>query len=73
MLLLGKYQRIMLADSKDKSENEIHKMKPSTVSLQQGVVVESESIIFEDVPIVSPNGDTLSSNMSFEVRLSNQE
>jgi len=35
---------------------------------QKGIAVESDIIKFENVPIVSPNGDILIANMSFEVQ-----
>lgn len=31
-------------------------------------MIESDEIIFEDVPIVSPNGDILVKSMSFKVK-----
>jgi len=34
----------------------------------QGEVIESEEIIFDKVPILSPNGDILVKEMSFEIK-----
>ena len=39
-----------------------------TVLQGRGKVIESDEIIFEDVPIVSPNGDILVKSMSFTVK-----
>lgn len=36
--------------------------------MNQGEVVVSDSIIFKNVPIVSPNGDTLIKEMTFEIK-----
>jgi len=33
-----------------------------------GKIFNSENIIFEDVPILSPNGDILVDNMNFEIK-----
>jgi ATP-binding cassette subfamily D (ALD) long-chain fatty acid import protein len=35
---------------------------------KQGTVISSDKISFEDVPIISPNGDLLVREMTFEVR-----
>jgi len=42
-------------------------MAPLDLSNPQGVVEESDHIKFAQVPIVSPNGDVLVENLSFEV------
>lgn len=34
----------------------------------QGEIVASDHIMFEEVPIVSPNGDTLVKAMDFEIK-----
>lgn len=38
------------------------------IRTQRGVVVEADFVKFEDVPIVSPNGDVLVKALSFEMR-----
>ena len=42
--------------------------KESIISLSKGEVIESDVIKFEEVPIVSPNGDVLVEKISFEIK-----
>eukprot|EP00331_Platyophrya_macrostoma_P008452 CAMPEP_0176430530 /NCGR_PEP_ID=MMETSP0127-20121128/14306_1 /TAXON_ID=938130 /ORGANISM="Platyophrya macrostoma, Strain WH" /LENGTH=648 /DNA_ID=CAMNT_0017812433 /DNA_START=116 /DNA_END=2062 /DNA_ORIENTATION=- len=58
----GRYDRIQVNQDKDGGSN-----KKSSVGLARGEYVGSESIKFEDVPIVSPNGDILVEKISFEI------
>lgn len=41
--------------------------KKSLVNLSKGEILDSDSIRFEDVPIISPNGDVLVEKINFEV------
>ena len=59
----GKYDRIQVNQEKNASDSN----KKTGASLSRGDYVKSESIKFEDVPIVSPNGDILVEKISFEV------
>jgi len=63
----GKYERIMIADGKQ-AGSVIADKKESIISLSKGEIIESETIRFEEVPIVSPNGDTLVEKISFEIK-----
>ena len=56
----GQYKRQQVnADKIDKTEN---------ISNQsRGTIRESDSIKFDDVPIVSPNGDVLIKSITFEI------
>jgi len=56
----GRYQRAVVANAQLRFE----KADASKV----GQIVPSETIKFEDVPIVSPNGDTLVKSINFEVK-----
>lgn len=40
----------------------------SEVLLHHGQIIESDDIQFENVPIVTPNGDVLVKNLSFQVK-----
>jgi ABC-type uncharacterized transport system fused permease/ATPase subunit len=69
-LEVGKYKRVMLKNA-DESEGGVVKtleqiMDPT--SRIKGQVIESDIIKFEKVPILSPNGDVLVPEMSFEIR-----
>lgn len=69
-LEIGKYKRVMLKNT-DESEGGVAKtleqiMDPT--SRIKGQVIESDIIKFEKVPILSPNGDVLVPEMSFEIR-----
>jgi len=55
----GKYERTMLEDST---------IKGSPLVPNSGKFIEQDRIIkFEDVPIVTPNGDVLVESLNFEV------
>eukprot|EP00331_Platyophrya_macrostoma_P025673 CAMPEP_0176441468 /NCGR_PEP_ID=MMETSP0127-20121128/21214_1 /TAXON_ID=938130 /ORGANISM="Platyophrya macrostoma, Strain WH" /LENGTH=645 /DNA_ID=CAMNT_0017826249 /DNA_START=246 /DNA_END=2183 /DNA_ORIENTATION=- len=60
----GQYQRVLVNQGNDRPDSQ----KPSTVKMNQGELKESDSIIFDEVPIVSPNGDVLVKSMSFEIK-----
>lgn len=38
------------------------------IDMQQGQIIENDSIKFEDVPITTPNGDVLVEKMNIEVK-----
>lgn len=60
----GKYKRVMVSQG----ENENSKNVTAIASTRGGAkVVDSENIIFIDVPILSPNGDVLIPKMNFEI------
>jgi hypothetical protein len=74
----GRYKRLMvksnsLEDNKegideDKSKKMIAQAAFMDNSLNnQGEIIRSDKIIFDKVPILSPNGDTLIKEMSFEI------
>ena len=59
----GRYKRVMVTQGNDK------KNQVSIASTRGGAkVFESDNIIFEDVPILSPNGDVLIDKMNFEIK-----
>eukprot|EP00331_Platyophrya_macrostoma_P019599 CAMPEP_0176473224 /NCGR_PEP_ID=MMETSP0127-20121128/42179_1 /TAXON_ID=938130 /ORGANISM="Platyophrya macrostoma, Strain WH" /LENGTH=657 /DNA_ID=CAMNT_0017868179 /DNA_START=25 /DNA_END=1995 /DNA_ORIENTATION=+ len=60
----GKYNRIQVGQAKDTTGDS----KKSRINLSQGEIEESESIKFENVPIVSPNGDVLVEKINFEIK-----
>lgn len=51
----------------NQSKDAIEGGKRSQIKLSQGEIVESDSIKFDDVPIISPNGDVLVEKINFEV------
>jgi ATP-binding cassette subfamily D (ALD) long-chain fatty acid import protein len=58
----GEYHRAMF--------KEAHEGNQSFIStLSRGSICSSDYIKFEDVPIISPNGDILVEKLSFEVSL----
>lgn len=60
-----KYQKIMV---KTGSNSDLTSLESSKMQLsKRGVTIESEVVRFDSVPIVSPNGDILVPNMTFEV------
>ncbi len=61
--IIGTYQRVLVNQGNEGPDSQ----KPSTVKINQGEIKEGDSIKFEEVPIVAPNGDTLIKSMSFEV------
>jgi ATP-binding cassette subfamily D (ALD) protein 3 len=71
----GKYQRVMvknnsLEDQKEDGELVLHKSPSKNESMDlshKGQIAISDKIIFENVPILSPNGDTLIPAMCFEI------
>lgn len=73
----GRYQRIMVKNNSIEDQNEgsenIAKKEDDKNKLMdknlahQGEITISDKIIFEGVPILSPNGDTLIPAMSFEI------
>jgi ATP-binding cassette subfamily D (ALD) protein 3 len=63
---IGKYMRTILAAND--GQPGFFAQKQSLVSLNRGFIEDTEDTIrFEEVPIISPNGDTLVSKMDFEV------
>ncbi|XP_073227312.1 ATP-binding cassette sub-family D member 3-like [Porites lutea] len=65
----GKYQRTMVS-SQSKGENaKQEKTSKEYLDSNQGEIVETDHLIrFENVPLVTPNGDVLIDDLSFEVR-----
>jgi len=68
----GKYKRSMVKnteiDSPDHIAESSAKIEINPEKATHGLIFESDSIIFENVPILSPNGDVLVPEMSFEIR-----
>jgi ATP-binding cassette subfamily D (ALD) protein 3 len=68
-LKAGKFVRtqVTAAATQDGGEN---KTQSKTLNMHQGSdrVIRSENIGFEEVPIISPNGDVLIEKMTFEVK-----
>lgn len=64
----GKYKRVMLQnqDADEAPGKPLQILDSSNAS--KGVIVESDIIKFENVPLMSPNGDILVPEISFEVR-----
>lgn len=56
----GRFQKILVA-SAELPEN-------AKLLASRGEVVESDEIIFENVPIISPNGDVLLRHLSFHIK-----
>ncbi|GIY91025.1 ATP-binding cassette sub-family D member 3 [Caerostris darwini] len=63
----GSYVRTMVGDSKD---NPVTNVKSKTVLRPgSGVIINQDNIIkFDRVPLITPNGDVLVEEMSFEVK-----
>ncbi|XP_065571942.1 ATP-binding cassette sub-family D member 3-like isoform X3 [Artemia franciscana] len=62
----GKYQRTMVSDATDVAGNKISRKIPLIPG--SGKMITQDRIIkFEHVPLVTPNGDVLIEDMSFEV------
>jgi ABC-type uncharacterized transport system fused permease/ATPase subunit len=66
----GKYSRVMVVNN----ENDMGAQSLVSETTMQSTfgaakIVRSENIIFDQVPILSPNGDVLVEKMSFEIRL----
>lgn len=68
----GKYQRTMINQSSPQAEGDSErqdKIPRSSLVPNQGEIVETDHLIrFEHVPLVTPNGDILVNDLSFEVR-----
>jgi ABC-type uncharacterized transport system fused permease/ATPase subunit len=66
----GKYQRVMVTQDHTAEEND--KKKDKTEIFKQTTkgakIFFSDDIIFEDIPILSPNGDELVPKMSFKIQ-----
>jgi len=67
----GKYERTMVADNSKSAPGASSLIKKPTIvdtALLPGTVVEADNVIqFDRVPIVTPNGDVLIRELSFEV------
>lgn len=74
----GKYKRIMVKSNGMEDQEEANMVEPLKKNLSKnslmdnslknhGEIVISDTIKFEGVPILSPNGDTLIPAMSFEI------
>jgi len=65
----GKYQRTMIS-SQSRGDNATQdKIPKDPLVPNQGEIVETDHLIrFEHVPLVTPNGDILVNDLSFEVR-----
>jgi ATP-binding cassette, subfamily D (ALD), member 3 len=64
----GKYRRIMVTNTKEEGSDAITQNKTSMQSTRGGAkIIRSDKIMFEDVPILSPNGDVLVEKMTFEI------
>jgi ATP-binding cassette subfamily D (ALD) protein 3 len=62
----GKFRRTQVTATQDGTgKQEILKLNDMT---NQGRIVVSENLRFEDVPILSPNGDILVEKMNFEIK-----
>ncbi|XP_067934447.1 ATP-binding cassette sub-family D member 3-like [Watersipora subatra] len=60
----GRYQRTMVKDSSRDSQSKIANLKPGS-----GTVRHQDHVIrFDQVPLVTPNGDVLADEMTFEVK-----
>ena len=56
------------AKSNESNNNVQSEKKKSIVNLSKGEVFESDVIRFEEIPIVSPNGEVLVEKISFEIK-----
>ncbi|KXJ19251.1 ATP-binding cassette sub-family D member 3 [Exaiptasia diaphana] len=68
----GVYQRTLIANKREDENDKKEGKKISTAELtrKRGQIVEKDHLIrFENVPLVTPNGDVLVENMTFEVQL----
>ncbi|XP_028512480.1 ATP-binding cassette sub-family D member 3 [Exaiptasia diaphana] len=66
----GVYQRTLIANKREDENDKKEGKKISTAELtrKRGQIVEKDHLIrFENVPLVTPNGDVLVENMTFEV------
>jgi len=59
----GKYERTMIDNSKSVSQ-----VKLNISAESKGEIIESNIIKFENVPIVSPNGDVLVQSLNIEIK-----
>ncbi len=66
----GHYKRTMLKSQDGDGDEQAPKEKEvkELTSIDQGVVVLSENIRFDKVPLVSPNGDKLAESVTFEIQ-----
>jgi ATP-binding cassette subfamily D (ALD) long-chain fatty acid import protein len=72
----GKFEKALIngattgenAQSTHKPSSDIDPYRRSIVLRGRGQVIESEDIRFENVPIVTPNGDILVRSLSFHVK-----
>jgi len=62
----GKFSRTQVTNSKD-ADTKIEVLKLNDMT-NKGVIKISENLRFEDVPILSPNGDILVEKMNFEIK-----
>ncbi len=53
----GKYKKALVATA-----------NPTFLAQKRGIVQESDAIEFKNVPIISPNGDTLVRSLTFKVK-----
>ncbi|XP_048584347.1 ATP-binding cassette sub-family D member 3 [Nematostella vectensis] len=68
----GKYQRTLISSRRPVDESEVTGVKKVSIeelTRSRGEMVETDHLIrFEHVPLVTPNGDVLVDDMTFEVR-----
>ncbi|KAL9951353.1 hypothetical protein ACROYT_G044004 [Oculina patagonica] len=65
----GKYQRTMISSQSKGDDAAQDKIPKDSLVPNQGEIVETDHLIrFEHVPLVTPNGDLLVNDLSFEVR-----
>lgn len=65
----GVYQRTMITEKDSNNNKSIDDKKSTTIKPNSGKMVYQDNIIkFENVPLVTPNGDILINSLSFEVK-----
>ncbi|CAD8074471.1 unnamed protein product [Paramecium sonneborni] len=64
----GYYRRTQVQGEKETGQLQVDQQKHQTIQLDKGQIIQTEDIIeFDNVPIISPNGDTLIKGMSFKI------
>jgi len=63
----GKFRRNQVSSGEEGTQGQVEAMKLNDFS-DESNILKSDNIIFEDIPILSPNGDVLVEKMSFEIK-----
>jgi len=64
----GRYERTMIQTNESESKNGVFIQKQNLVPGSGKVIIQNNVIRFDKVPLVTPNGDVLVNELSFEVK-----